>query len=763
MSFLILNYLRNHHQCQLNDLSDYGTIYVGSYYDPDNNRDNAQQFAVVGQAIHPLFDSEVCCGRAGDTLFYGVIYDFMLLKLSGESTKKTIRLNTTPIRPRNSEELYVIGFGDTDPGNNYVPADRLQEVTVNYLTNAECISTSNYPANLLNTASLCATDVREDACSGDSGGPLIAKGDQGAEDLLVGIVSWGWECAVQPGVYARVSQGYSWIRDQVCQMSRNPPASFRCTPQTGEATVTRPSISPTKRPTPSPTRKPTRSPTRKPSAVPSAQPSPQPTKSPSSFPTITPTIDPSSFPTFNPTESPTIHPTSGPTAGPSRRENVFDNNEEDNAEINNGVVNSLLLQFPDSLDRKPIHRLLLPEGKSCAAASVSPTVCCSSISNKYFLGDDCFPAKGGSNFGGGLPCEALSWIQANNPESFDPTICSNLTASPSEDQTASVESGVPFSRQYLPMGKSCSDIPTASDCCNFLDNRSEQNSPYHGQPCVAVRKTPGFIDTAACQPANWIASTAPERALDCADVKQPNVTVLKDYLQEFLENMANDFSEKLQSKGFVRTNLPAGQTCESIRDPLVCCAARSVMGDDGREEDCMAVKPSLSSSSLQATDSSTITRARPQQICYPASSSVIAEQSRVHDEAEAVVGVDGSQTMVSTNRFSAGIVAGSSLSEGNLPQDPPNYCSILRRINTQRRSQFSIHQAQGEGDCSSLKTTHSCCSALDSKGQPCLQVLHTTPAAATISRTCASLDWVVSNLSNITLVECFRRQHNPTP
>ena len=45
-----------------------------------------------------------------------------------------------------------------------------------------------------------------DACAGDSGGPLVVQRDGRA--VLVGIVSWGYGCAVfgMPGVFTRVSQ-----------------------------------------------------------------------------------------------------------------------------------------------------------------------------------------------------------------------------------------------------------------------------------------------------------------------------------------------------------------------------------------------------------------------------------------------------------------------------------------------------------------------------------------------------------------------------
>lgn len=65
---------------------------------------------------------------------------------------------------------------------------------------------------------LCAAGVTPgglviDACQGDSGGPLVAG--EGADARLVGIVSWGEECASRlPGVYTRVAAEFDFLRGQ---------------------------------------------------------------------------------------------------------------------------------------------------------------------------------------------------------------------------------------------------------------------------------------------------------------------------------------------------------------------------------------------------------------------------------------------------------------------------------------------------------------------------------------------------------------------
>lgn len=71
---------------------------------------------------------------------------------------------------------------------------------------------------------LCAKGRGTGACDGDSGGPLIIKGETPSDDIVVGVVSFGADCAndVFPGVYARVSDQYEWIRTTACKMTDYP-------------------------------------------------------------------------------------------------------------------------------------------------------------------------------------------------------------------------------------------------------------------------------------------------------------------------------------------------------------------------------------------------------------------------------------------------------------------------------------------------------------------------------------------------------------
>jgi len=58
-------------------------------------------------------------------------------------------------------------------------------------------------------------DGGKDACSGDSGSPLICVKEN--KPVFHGIVSWGFGCARKdfPGVYVRVSTYVDWINAEI--------------------------------------------------------------------------------------------------------------------------------------------------------------------------------------------------------------------------------------------------------------------------------------------------------------------------------------------------------------------------------------------------------------------------------------------------------------------------------------------------------------------------------------------------------------------
>ena len=188
-----------------------GTVQVGRYDISDTN-DAYESFTVLHSILHPMYDK--------DTLDN----DYMLLILNEHSTVTPATLDDGNTKLSNGQDLISMGFGATNT-KNPVYSDLLLEVTVDLVTQSNCRSA--YGVSAITDNMLCAWRKDKDTCWGDSGGPLITT-----SDVLVAVVSWGYECADKdyPGVYARVSSVYDWILSQLCVYS--PVYMGTCAPTT---------------------------------------------------------------------------------------------------------------------------------------------------------------------------------------------------------------------------------------------------------------------------------------------------------------------------------------------------------------------------------------------------------------------------------------------------------------------------------------------------------------------------------------------------
>lgn len=91
-------------------------------------------------------------------------------------------------------------------------SDRLGRGNVRLITPDYCAARLGLGDAVSAGDRLCATGPAEDACSGDSGGPLILEAADGT-DRLVGVVSQGSGCAEPDPVvlYTRVAAHSGWI------------------------------------------------------------------------------------------------------------------------------------------------------------------------------------------------------------------------------------------------------------------------------------------------------------------------------------------------------------------------------------------------------------------------------------------------------------------------------------------------------------------------------------------------------------------------
>jgi hypothetical protein len=189
-------------------------------YDFSDGTETIETFMVFENIVHPRYNYET------DR------FDVMLIQLDGAvSLVEPIRVNQDADFPDFTTMLTVIGWGLTESGY----PDKLQEVEMAYIPNPRCKNIPDEEGLMLGdwvtSDMLCAGDEGKDACYGDSGSPLIARrGQEGAqEDVLVGVVSWGLECAgPHPGIYSRVSRTFTWIQRTICRNSDWPPDYMNC-------------------------------------------------------------------------------------------------------------------------------------------------------------------------------------------------------------------------------------------------------------------------------------------------------------------------------------------------------------------------------------------------------------------------------------------------------------------------------------------------------------------------------------------------------
>ncbi|XP_049288967.1 trypsin-2-like [Anopheles funestus] len=100
----------------------------------------------------------------------------------------------------------IVGWGMT---KNTGDREQLRMVKLPLVARSECNS-SYFERETITQRMLCAgyPGGGQDACEGDSGGPLLCRGIQ------VGITSWGVGCAKpnRYGVYSNIANQRDWIR-----------------------------------------------------------------------------------------------------------------------------------------------------------------------------------------------------------------------------------------------------------------------------------------------------------------------------------------------------------------------------------------------------------------------------------------------------------------------------------------------------------------------------------------------------------------------
>lgn len=165
------------------------------------------------------------------------VHDIALIKVKekGQSARMGSRLKAitlhSGVKPLIvKEDVWVTGWGWVSPRNpslagRLASAPRqgvggvtqrnppeLQEAKLKHIGDDKCLP--YYPNWGPGMMCVGAAGTGRDSCQGDSGGPLVRQ--EGAEKVLVGIVSNGYGCAYKdlPAAYTRVSYYLQWIDRQ---------------------------------------------------------------------------------------------------------------------------------------------------------------------------------------------------------------------------------------------------------------------------------------------------------------------------------------------------------------------------------------------------------------------------------------------------------------------------------------------------------------------------------------------------------------------
>ncbi|XP_014262188.1 serine protease snake-like isoform X2 [Cimex lectularius] len=183
--------------------------------DLSTNKDDAQpqDRLIIEWIIHPDYNSET------------VYNDIAIYKLDRDvdftEYVLPVCLHTETEIP--AKKGIVTGFGTVEFAGLF--SETLQEVSISLVNGTECkrlygeVGAQRTPRGIDPLSQVCAgeKDGGKDACTGDSGGPLMIEVPGECLKRQIGITSFGKSCGLpnMPGIYTRVSYYLDWIEKSV--------------------------------------------------------------------------------------------------------------------------------------------------------------------------------------------------------------------------------------------------------------------------------------------------------------------------------------------------------------------------------------------------------------------------------------------------------------------------------------------------------------------------------------------------------------------
>jgi len=171
----------------------------------DNCGQPLQRIGVKKIIVHPSYSD------------FSIDNDFALMILKEEVTiAEPAAMDDGSIVPNYGNDkgnLFAIGYGLLKGQSEDFPF-KLMHVGLKFIKRSKCDKKWSAQGAEVTENMMCAGAEEKDACNGDSGGPLYDTDN----DVLVGLTSWGSSICLNepPGVYAQVSAGYEWIKENIC-------------------------------------------------------------------------------------------------------------------------------------------------------------------------------------------------------------------------------------------------------------------------------------------------------------------------------------------------------------------------------------------------------------------------------------------------------------------------------------------------------------------------------------------------------------------
>jgi len=188
--------------------TDAMTIYLGEH--DTTIPDGEEQVGVIHYIVHPYYNDD------------NTDNDFAIIYLAREiQFTDTINQACLPQDNTAYDNTAVVAAGWGAEENDGMGTTRPKHVDLTTMSNQVCNSKiTGQPLFgwpwVITDNMLCATGMRKGICSGDSGGPLMVKGE---ENIVIGVSSWvpkitGCnENGNSPSVFARVTSQLYWIRE----------------------------------------------------------------------------------------------------------------------------------------------------------------------------------------------------------------------------------------------------------------------------------------------------------------------------------------------------------------------------------------------------------------------------------------------------------------------------------------------------------------------------------------------------------------------